>query len=275
MECWNDKILTNKIHYSSFPKFHYSKTNHGGITMNKKISIITILIILFIGIELAIAGAKVTKLSGEVNIRRGVEEDWQPASDGILLEDIDTILTGADGVVVLQTNDGIKFELGNNSILDISDLRKISEKELFLYLMSKKVQKIEPRNGKTRLRIGKVSVVHGESKVESENVPGNNSKSDFLIQEKNGARALHEQSLYPNSIIKYHKILEKYDAGKDCGEIHFYLGKSFEALNQIGQAIDAYQEAIDQLQQPGCDNPNAKKWSAEAKQAIEKLKQKK
>ena len=58
--------------------------------MNKKNSIMTMLMILFVGIELAIGGAKVTKLSGDVKVRRGVEEDWQPASVGILLEDIDT-----------------------------------------------------------------------------------------------------------------------------------------------------------------------------------------
>lgn len=242
--------------------------------MNKKILMMTILTILLIGVEVALAGAKVIKISGDVKVRRGVEESWQPATVGMLLEDIDTILTGADGIVVLQTTEGNRFELENNSILDISDLRKISEKELFLYLMSKKVQKIEPRNGKAPLRIGKVSVVHGESKAASENVADNTSKSDFLIQEKNGARALYEQSLYPNSIIKYHKIIEKYDADEECGEIHFYLGKSFEALNQIGQAVDAYEQAIHQLQQPGCDNPNAEKWSAEAQQTIEKLKQK-
>lgn len=235
----------------------------------------TMLMILVIGIELAIGGAKVIKISGDVKVRKGLEEDWQPATVRILLEDIDTILTGVDGVVVLQTTEGSSFELGNNSILDISDLRKISEKELFLYLMSKKVQKIEPHNGKRPLRIGKVSVVHGESKVTSKNVADSSLKSDFLLQEKNGALALHEQKLYPNSIIKYHKILERYSTNKDCGEIHFYLGKSFEALNQIGQAVDAYEQALHQLQQPNCDNPNAEKWSAEAQQAIEKLKQKK
>ena len=278
MECWNNRILTKKIQNSNLPKFHYSKANHGGITMNKKFLMMTFLMMLFIGIEIAMAGAKVIKISGDVKVRRGVEEDWQPASVGMLLEDIDTILTGSDGVVILQTmqtTDGNNFELGNNSILDISDLRKITEKELFLYLMSKKVQKIEPRNGKTRLRIGKVSVVHGESKVESEKIPDSNLKFGFLLQEKNGARALHEQKLYPNSIIKYHKILEKYNAAKNCGEIHFYLGKSFEALNQIGQAIDAYQQTIYLQQQPGCDNSKTKTWSAEAKKAVVKLKQKK
>jgi tetratricopeptide (TPR) repeat protein len=115
-------------------------------------------------------------------------------------------------------------------------------------------------------------VVHGESKVASEDVSDKNLKIDFMLQEKNGARALYEQQLYPNSIIKYHKILDKYEAEEECGEIHFYLGKSFEALSQIGQAVDAYEQAIHQLQQPDCDNPNAEKWSAEAQQAIEKLK---
>lgn len=243
--------------------------------MNKKASMITFMIVLFVGVDFVLAGAKIIRLSGEIKIRRGVEETWQPASVGMLLEDIDTILTGTDGIVVLQTSDGINFELGNNSILDVSDLRKITEKELFLYLMSKKVQKIEPREGKTPLRIGNVSVVHGESKAESENSAASEVKSELIVQEKNGARALYEQRFYPNSIIKFHKILDKYNAVQNNGEVYLYLGRSFEAMNHPGQAIDAYQRAIIYNQSQENKSKEIYKWINEAEQAIERLKLKK
>jgi len=243
--------------------------------MNKKFSTTMILIIMLVTVELAFAGAKIIEVSGSVKVRRGVEESWLPASVGMLLENIDTILTGTDGVVVLETSASRNFKLGNNAVVDISELREITEKELFLFLMSKKVQKIEPRQGKTPLRIGNVSVVHGESKAKLEESTTEFSQSNLWVQEKNGARALFEQEFYTNSIIKYHKIIDNYDAVKDYGEIHFYLGKSFEAMNQTGQAIDAYQEAINRCQKQGCDTDNAKRRLTEARQAIDRLKPKK
>jgi hypothetical protein len=261
------------LQHSRIPLFQQQK--RGGITMNKKTSLMMTLIILIVGVEFTFAGAKIIRISGDVKVRRGVEETWQPASIGMLLEDIDTILAGSDGEVILETLDGTTFKLSKNSVLDISDLRKITEKELFLYLMSKKVQRIEPREGKTKLRIGNVSVVHGESKTKPESAVSDELETGFWIQEKNGAKALYEQKFYPNSIIKYHKILDKYNTIEDRGEIHFYLGKSFEVLNQNGQAIDAYQEAIHRFQQRDYNNPNTAKWLSEAQQAIERLKPKK
>jgi len=158
--------------------------------MNTRLSITLIVIILLVGYELAIAGAKVIKISGNVTVRRGVEETWQPASKGMELEDIDTILTGADGIIRLQTSTGRYFELRNNAILDISDLREITEKELFVFLMENKLKNIEPRKGKTPLRIGNVSVVHGLPVTGSDSASKNLSKINFWIQEKNGAQTL-------------------------------------------------------------------------------------
>jgi len=212
--------------------------------MGRKMSFLVILMLLFLAAHSAYAGAKIIKISGDVKVRRGVEEAWQNATIGMLLEDIDSILTGANSEAVLVTADGVNFKLGESSTLDISDLRKITRQEMFLYLMSKKVQKIEPGTGTTKLRIGNVSVVHGESKTKSDSVPVGQSNPNFWTTEKNGAIALHDQQFYPNSIIKIHKILDKYNSIQDGGELHFYLGKSFEKIENTGQAIDAYQVAI-------------------------------
>ncbi len=216
----------------------------------------------------AVPGVKIISISGEVKIRRGVEETWHHASVGMLLEEIDTILTGEAATVVLKTDEGATFRLGSFAILDIADLRKITERELFLYLMSKKVNQIPNREGKTRLRIGNVSVVHGEPKAGHAPSQTDNDDSQDWMQETNGAKALYEQQYYPNAIMKLHKVLAKYPNAEDCGERHFYLGKAFEAMNKPGQAIDAYKAVLEKL----CENDLSKQRAGEARQAIERLK---
>ena len=235
----------------------------------KKTLIISILTLITAQLSVAMQGVTIVRYSGTVNVRPGVEETWQPVTKGQILEEIDTIVTGEDGQVVLQLQNGKTFTLYGNSILDILDLRQITEKELFLFLMSKKVEQIEPRKEKTRLKVGNVSVVHGEPKSEKEMVASKESVSDKRGKEKNGARALYEQEFYPNTIVKLHKILTKYPDIEDSGEIYFYLGKSFEALKKTGQALDAYNEAIKKHK----DQNSQAFWIDEAQIAVKKLNQ--
>ncbi|MBN1466209.1 hypothetical protein JXA02_10625, partial [candidate division KSB1 bacterium] len=102
----------------------------------------------------------VERTAGEVMVRRGLDEQWLTVRKGMLLEDIDTIQTG-EGTVVLKMPDGSTFTMGSLSIVDISDLRKISRQEMFIFLMSQKVQKIAPRQGTSELIVPNVSSVHG------------------------------------------------------------------------------------------------------------------
>ncbi len=214
------------------------------------------------------SAVKIISLSGEVKVRRGVEETWHLAAAGMRLEEIDTILTGEASAVILETLDGATFRLNNYAILDIADLRKITEREMFLYLMSNKVNQIPARQEKTRLRIGNVSAVHGEPKAGSSHRAAEKDESQSWIQETNGAKALYEQQYYTNAVVKLHKILAKYPNLEDCGEVHFYLGKTFGALSKPGQAGEAYKVA---LERP-CDDDTSKQRADEARRAIERLK---
>jgi hypothetical protein len=219
----------------------------------------------------AAAEVKIISFSGDVKIRYGVEESWHPAAAGMMMREIDTILTGEASAVVLEMSEGTIFRLGSHAILDIADLRKITEREMFLFLMSQKVNQIPERKDKTPLRIGNVSVVHGESKAGSpQGAAGNESQA--WSQEINGARALYDQHYYPNAVVKLHKILIKYPAVSDCGEIHFHLGKAFEALSKSGQANDAYHAALERIEAGDCENAEARKRAEETRQALERLK---
>jgi len=233
----------------------------------KKVYPITILeLMLLIQIGLAF-NARIVQLTGDVKFRQGVEETWQLAKPGTLLQDIDTIVTGEDGVVVLETEDGRRFKMEHYTMIDIADLRRISEKDLFISLMKEKVNTLENRDGKTPLRIGTVSVVHGTSQDTQQVAP---SPESFLNQElvKNGIRALYQQEYYPNTILKVHQYFAHFPSPNDCGELNYYLGSSFQELNQAGQAMDAYRKALQSGQVEGCSD---QQWENLSRNRLEEL----
>ena len=231
--------------------------------------IIFFILVSAINAEIAV---KVVKSSGDVKVRYGLDEKWQPIALGSILKDIDTILTGEKSEAVLKLESGATFKLGSNAVLDIGDLRKIYEKELFLYLKSKKVEKMEPRYEKTPLRIGNVSVVHGESKEKNDTKSYQESERKWAQLELNGAIALQDQAYHPNAVIKFHTILEKYPETTDKGKIYFYIANSLEALDMFGQAIDAFEVVIETYGQESDINAEKKERLFASREAVERLK---
>jgi hypothetical protein len=214
------------------------------------------------------AEIQIVNLSGDVKFRRGVEENWHIAQKDILLEDIDSIWTGEDGKVVLQLKDNHKFTLEQNSLLDIADLRDIAEEDLFLILMKQKIKKIDNGKEKMQLQIGTVSVVHGTSMDSS----GVYIQTDTLNQQeaiKNGIRALFQQQFYTNTIVKIQQYFNYFVVFRDCGELDYYVGKSFEMLNQFGQAIDAYEVSVEKNKNENCPN---QAWGELSTTRLEQLK---
>lgn len=193
------------------------------------------------------ADVQIEKIEGDVMIRRGLEEIWSAARVGLILKPMDTILSGEASEVTLILEDSSRFQMGGNAILDISDLRRITERQLFLYLMSQKVENLSMPDSSSRIHITNVSVVRGTQKKLKEQAakPVGNLN---LIRETNGAKALFNAGYYTNAIIKLYKILERYPSMNDPDELYFTIGQSFEALEENGRAYDAYQNALKQLE---------------------------
>ena len=215
-----------------------------------------------------VAGAKIVQLEGEVKIRRGLEENWEWAKPGMPLEEIDTILTGENGAVVLAFDDDGRFKLGGNSVLDVADLRKISEQELFLILMSQKISRLKPAGGSVPLRIGEVSTIRGRAYEGQTESPA--TASAWWRREVNAAQALLMQDLLTNAAVKWHRIREKFPAQADCGEVSFFLAQTLEQLRQAGQARDEYQRSLQQARTQECRDEETAHRTA---MALEKLKQ--
>jgi len=222
-----------------------------------------IVIILF-SLPLIALEATIVELSGSVKIRRGMDEEWVGAARQMILRDIDTILTGENGSVVLSLDDERQFTLESNSILDIADLRDITQKELFLFLMRQKIEKLEKRDAPAQLKLGKVSVVHG---TKSEDKVILSTSEDLWTKESNGVHALFTHELYSNVVMKSISILQRYPDQHGCTDLYFKLASSFEALDKKDQAEINYRRALENAKTCG-DKDNIE----EAKAALKKLK---
>ena len=215
------------------------------------IRIICSLLILVTSLNIFAGQVRIVDMTGKVQVRHGLDVEWKNAAVGALLEDLDTILTGERGEVVLELADQGRFTLSSNSMLDIADLRKITEKELFLYLTRQKINRIEPRDERQKINLTRVTVIHGESKDST--TQGRYERDPMVAAPaKNGIRALYHQGYYPNTIIKLDRMFAEGNVFGDCGEFHYYLGHSLEEVTQHGKALDTYRELIKQYSNDGC-----------------------
>jgi hypothetical protein len=219
------------------------------------------------------ADVKIVEVKGNVMVRFGIEESWEKAQIGSILKNIDSILSGEDGQVILELEDRTQFKLGANAVLDIADIRTIQQRELFMYLMSQKIDKLETPNENTPVKVGNVSIVHGDSKQVQKSVEADSVKEDWYPFEINGALALYDHHYYPNTIIKFIKIQNKYDPSRDGGKIDYYIGKSFEAIDDGAQARDAYQRALDEYKQVKEPSSKEQAWVTDARNALQRLNQ--
>jgi len=232
-----------------------------------------ILMISGIAINSLKADVKIVEVKGDVRVRFGIEESWHKAQIGSILKNIDSILSGENGRIVLELENGTHFKLGSNAILDIADIREIQQRELFMYLMSQKIDKLETKDDNTPVKVGNVSIVHGDSKQENSTVNSISEQEDWYLLEINGALALYDHNFYPNTIIKFLKIQNKYDSIRDKGQIEYHIGKSFEALKDQGQAKDAYKRALDEYKSTRDPSSNEQVWVADARNALNRLNQ--
>jgi hypothetical protein len=212
---------------------------------------------------------EIVKSTGSVQVRRGLDEQWLLTHNGAVLREMDSIATGPESQVTLHSSEGTAFTLGANAMIDMADLRRITEQEMFLFIMSQKIEKLAAPGKKTGLEIGSVSVIHGDNKAVDATA---RVDAVALVKEMNGAQALQQQRFFTNAVVKYHKLLPQDRQPLRQSLIRYELGCCFEQLQQPGQALDAFQTAQNILEQQVSPSEESRNQLVRVQAAVSRLK---
>jgi len=192
----------------------------------------------------ALAGSIVVqKAGGDVSVRHGVTEGWTTVAVGDVLRPNDTMRTGKDGnaVLVLQGMSGTsvkRLSLPAMVIVDMSDIRDLTQEELMLKLTMEKVRSSPEPTAPERLQIPDAGVVHGTDAKSM----GQSRENDPQIGRAllNGTKVLCDNGFYATGVLRVMEVFRLYPSLAGVFDHRLLLAEALEKSNLKGEAIAEY-----------------------------------
>ena len=175
----------------------------------------------------------VEKVLGTVKVQIGTNENWSNVAENQTLGPNSIIETGKNSQVTLIENNS-KFTLKSSSVLQLSDIKKMSVNDLILALamedMLNAPKKKDEANSKNTAVYG--AQINGikDPIVETDN---------FGIKKLNGAVQLAESGYKQSAVVDAKDTYRKYPETKDIASFRIYFAN---ILFDFGLNDDAYDE---------------------------------
>ncbi|MCZ6777142.1 MAG: hypothetical protein O7D34_11915 [Ignavibacteria bacterium] len=208
----------------------------------------TTLLMLMIGLLASGASANdiiVRKVQGEVSVRRGVEEVWTEVAVGDVLRPNDSMRTGRkSGAVlvapVLDSEASVMktITLPSKVIIDMSDLRMLSQEELMLKLTMEKVRASSYEWKKNEMNIPNTTVVHGADRSSQSSL--NEGELEVGVFQLNGTRVLYDNGFYSTCALKAIQVLRRFPQLSDRFEHRLMVAEALEKSSLRSEAINEY-----------------------------------
>lgn len=187
----------------------------------------------------------IQKATGDVSVRHGVTEQWTKAAVGDVLKPDDTMKTGKRGSAVLvgQVPDGTtaasrRITLPQEVIVDLSDIRDLSQEELMLKLTMEKVRASSYQWKSDALRIPNAAVVHGANGADAGTLQENDPGIGLL--QWNGAKVLYSNGYYSTCVLKSMEIFRLYPSVGTTFENRMLVADALEKAALRGEALSEY-----------------------------------
>ncbi|MBI5471459.1 MAG: hypothetical protein HY961_03850 [Ignavibacteriae bacterium] len=207
----------------------------------KGIRLITALLILFFVTTKLFGGEQIVlqKVQGDVTVRAGVTETWSKLSAGHSLNPDATVKTGAQSsAVILLPSSNKKISLPPEVIVDISDIRELTQEELMLKLTMEKVRASSYQWKGRELNLPNETAMHGDPKDQKQALSETDPKVG--VMEMNGIkRVLFDNGFYSTSALKALDVLRRYPALKKF-ENRLLIAESLEKSNLKSEALNEY-----------------------------------
>jgi hypothetical protein len=214
-------------------------------------------------LPLLAADFTVKAVKGSVEVRRGVTEEWRKVKVGDLLKPEDSMRTGPGASATIEMEKR-KLVVPELTILDISDVRQLTQEDFLMKLAMENILAVPPRE-KDELAIPSATVLHGDNKSKTDLPVATDGKVGEM--QLHGARVLFDNSYYATSILKSKETLRTHPEVRSNYDARLTVAMAFEKMKLTKEAITEYSL----LSKEDLPVPQAKK----VQNALDKLKQSK
>jgi hypothetical protein len=186
----------------------------------------------------------VEKIHGDVSVRHGVTEAWMKVRPGDILRPHDTMKTGekASAMIVSRREGGNgpakKIVLPEEVMLDISDIRDLTQEELMLKLTMEKVRASSSQWKDKEMKVTNAPVTHGPDKAPS--APLEADDAHVGVFQWNGAKVLYDNGFYSTCALKAMDIMRRYPGLGERFENRLVVAEALEKANLRGEALQEY-----------------------------------
>ena len=202
---------------------------------------IVALLMLLVSVATA-SGIQVQRMQGDVSVRQGVTEVWTRVAVGDVLRPDDTMKTGPKGSAVLtvsMANGTVKrITLPPEVIVDMSDIRELSQDELMLKLTMEKVRSSSYEWKNEELQVPNAAVIHGTNKSTGSAALENDPAVGLM--QLNGTRVLYENGFYSTCALKALEVFRFYPSLAERFENRLLVAEALERARLRGEAINEY-----------------------------------
>jgi len=187
----------------------------------------------------------VQKVQGDVRVRHGITEVWMKAKPGDVLRPNDTMKTGKGASAVISAPVETSSPAGSRNIslppevmVDMSDLRDLSQEELMLKLTMEKVRSSSYEWKNNDLRLPNAAVVRGPDRTPSTRL-SENAVEEGVFQ-LNGTRVLFANRFYSTCALKAVEVLRRFPELEAEVDHRLMVAEALEKSNLRGEALNEY-----------------------------------
>jgi hypothetical protein len=184
----------------------------------------------------------VQKVQGDVLVRQGVTEIWNAVAAGDILKPNDTMRTGKRAAAVLvmhaQGKPDRKISLPADVLVDVSDIRDLTQEELMLKLTMAKVRASSYEWKDRELQIPNATVVHGQDKGGQVGLQDNLPENGTL--QWNGVRVLVDHGFTSTGVLRMMEVFRSYPSLAGDVEHRLAFADALEKVQLRGEALTEY-----------------------------------
>jgi hypothetical protein len=207
-------------------------------------TLLSMAILLFSWPESSLCQAKIVDVRGDVQVRHGVDQQWERVGVGDILKPEDSMMSGKRSRATILV-DGRRIVIPEEVIVDVSDFRSLTQEELLLRLALERFRAVPPKD--ENIIIPQTTVTRGSERNSQVLRP---LSADMGLLQLNGVRVLYSDGFYATCVLKAKEVFRNYPELNSKIEFRLMVASALEKENLTGEALAEYSSLASETLSP-------------------------